>query len=211
MRSFEMQENYKDARTIMKIKVTRLVTTASNLSIVLLALTATTVLVKNYLLRSPAVNDTATSLAAKATSAPQNVSQSAADRTRGPIAGTNVALPGFDWSGSNKTVVLALSSKCHFCSESAPFYQRLNDEVAQLRDARLIAVFPQEVDEAKQYLSALGVKIEDVRNASLNSIGVNGTPTLVIIDSKGRIEQSWVGKLSPEREAEVISRVKTSA
>jgi len=108
-------------------------------------------------------------------------------------------------------VVLALSSKCHFCSESAPFYQRLNDEVAQLRDARLIAVFPQEVDEAKQYLSALGVKIEDVRNASLNSIGVNGTPTLVIIDSKGRIEQSWVGKLSPEREAEVISRVKTSA
>jgi len=61
VRSFEMQENYKDARTIMKIKVTRLVTTASNLSIVLLALTATTVLVKNYLLRSPAVNDTATS------------------------------------------------------------------------------------------------------------------------------------------------------
>jgi hypothetical protein len=206
-----MQENYKDGRTIMNIKVTRMVATASNLSIVLLALTATTVLVKNYLLRSPAVNDTATSLAAKAVSAPQNVSQSGADRPRGPIAGTNVALPGFDWSGSNKTVVLALSSKCHFCSESAPFYQRLNDEMAQHRDARLIAVFPQEVGEAKQYLSALGVKIEDVRNATLNSIGVNGTPTLIIIDSKGRIEQSWVGKLSPEREAEVISRVKTSA
>ena len=195
----------------MKIKVTRMVATASNLSIVLLALTATTVLVKNYLLRSPAVNDTATSLAAKATSAPQNVSQSGADRTRGPIAGTNVALPGFDWSESDKTVVLALSSKCHFCSESAPFYQRLNDEVAQHTGARLIAVFPQEVGEAKQYLSALGVKIGDVRNATLNSIGVNGTPTLVIIDSKGRVEQSWVGKLSPEREAEVISRVKTSA
>ena len=108
-------------------------------------------------------------------------------------------------------MLLALSSKCHFCSESAPFYQRLNDEMAQHTGARLIAVFPQEVGEGKQYLSALGVKIEDVRNATLNSIGVNGTPTLIIIDSKGRIEQSWVGKLSPEKEAEVISRVKTSA
>jgi hypothetical protein len=202
-----MQENYKDARTIMKVKVTRIVATASNLSIVLLALTATTVLVKNYLLRSPAGNDTATSLAAKAANASQNVSQSGADRPRGPIAGTNVALPGFDWSGSNKTVVLALSSKCHFCSESAPFYQRLTNELSQKSDVRLVAIFPQDGGEAKEYLIGLGVRIGEIRQASLNSIEVSGTPTLMIVDSHGTVKQSWVGKLSTEKESEVLVRV----
>ncbi len=104
-------------------------------------------------------------------------------------------------------MVLALSNKCHFCTESAPFYQRLSGELTQRENVRLVAVFPQEVSEAQQYLSGLGVQIGDIRKATLNSIGVNGTPTLIIVDSNGKVKQSWVGRLSAERESEVLRHV----
>jgi hypothetical protein len=37
--------------------------------------------------------------------------------------GMKISLPGVDWSRSKRTLVFALSTGCHFCSESAPFYQ----------------------------------------------------------------------------------------
>jgi hypothetical protein len=38
-----------------------------------------------------------------------------------PEAGENVSLSGVDWSKSDRNLVLALSTTCHFCSESADF------------------------------------------------------------------------------------------
>ena len=40
-------------------------------------------------------------------------------------AGTILPLSEIDWNKSNKNLVLVLSTNCHFCSESTPFYQKL--------------------------------------------------------------------------------------
>src|ERR671938_251056 len=72
-------------------------------------------------------------------------------------AGTKVSLPGMDWGGSRKTLVMVLQKGCHFCSESAPFYQRLVRETSGQPGLRLVAVLPQGTDEAKEYLSGLNV------------------------------------------------------
>lgn len=125
---------------------------------------------------------------------------------RTPQAGTKISLPGVDWSKSTRTVVLALSTTCHFCSESAPFYQNL---VRQKPDnVGLIAVLPQPVQDSKNYLNQLGVKTTDVIQSSLSSIGASGTPTLLLVDNSGSITASWVGKLPDGEAAKVIEQIR---
>lgn len=128
---------------------------------------------------------------------------------RRPIqAGTKISLAGIDWSRANRTVVLALSTGCHFCSESAAFYQRLQREKPS--DVRLIAVLPQPIENSKGYLDKLGVTVSEIVQAPLSSVGVSGTPTLLLIDSDGTVRESWRGKLSDEEATNVIVRVNGS-
>ncbi|HEY9286221.1 MAG TPA: hypothetical protein VIP46_22405 [Pyrinomonadaceae bacterium] len=122
-------------------------------------------------------------------------------------AGTKVSLPGTDWSRNGRTLLLVLSSDCRFCTESAPFYQRLARETAGRADLRVMAVLPQEVGAGREYLQRLNVPIEDVRQASTSAVGARVTPTLILIDGAGVVTHSWVGKLASAQESEVFERL----
>lgn len=130
---------------------------------------------------------------------------SSASRRPSIQAGTKISLPGIDWSKSTRTVVLALSTTCHFCSESAPFYQKLQQQ--KPNNVRLVAVFSQPVENSRNYLNQLGVSVNDVVQSSLASLGVSGTPTLLLIDSEGSVTDSWVGRLSDSEAARVIEQI----
>src|SRR6185503_8682986 len=54
--------------------------------------------------------------------------------------GTKLALPNVDWGKSDRTLLLMLSTNCRFCTESAPFYQRLALEKAKHRRGNILAV-----------------------------------------------------------------------
>ena len=125
----------------------------------------------------------------------------------GVKAGDKVELPGVEWGRGGRTLVLALSTGCHFCTESAPFYQRLAAEVSKRGGARLIAVVPQTAEEGHKYLENLGVAIDDVRQSPLNAFGVNGTPTLILVDEGGVAKRVWVGKLPEAAQADVIAQL----
>jgi thioredoxin-related protein len=108
-----------------------------------------------------------------------------------------------DWSKNEKTLVMAVSSTCHFCTESAPFYRDIR---ARTR-VHTIAVLPQSVYEGRNYLSSLGVQVDEVLQAPLNSIDVNGTPTLILVGRDGTVIRTWLGKLPPDLEKEVLLSV----
>jgi hypothetical protein len=120
--------------------------------------------------------------------------------------GSKVVLPGVNWAGNGKTLVLALQKGCHFCSESAPFYQRLV-QIAPAKGVKLVAVLPQTAAEAQQYLQSLSVPIADIRQSPLDTLNVGGTPTLILVDDKGQVTASWVGKIPGDKEAEVLARL----
>jgi thiol-disulfide isomerase/thioredoxin len=122
-------------------------------------------------------------------------------------AGSKVPLPDIDWGKNGKTLLLALSPGCHYCSESAPFYQRLARETAAAGKAKLIAVFPTPVIESRKYLKEMAVEVYDVRQESLDAIGVTGTPTLILVDDTGVVTRAWIGQLQPDAEAEVLSNL----
>jgi hypothetical protein len=126
---------------------------------------------------------------------------------QGPPAGTAVALPGVDWGRGDRTLLLVLSKGCHFCSESARFYRRLAREAGQAGGVQLVAVLPQDVATGRGYLAELGVNIPEVRSAALDTLHAPGTPTLILADRTGRVVDSWVGLLPPDREEEVVEQV----
>lgn len=129
-----------------------------------------------------------------------------AAETREIKSGENLSLPETDWSKSGKTLILALSTTCRYCTESAAFYQRLSQQKSGRGEVRLIAVTPQPADEARRYLSEHKIQVDEIRQATLDSINVRGTSTLIMTDNTGTVIQSWVGKLPPEKETEVINR-----
>jgi len=122
------------------------------------------------------------------------------------IAGTKVSLD-YDWAKNNKTLLLVLSETCKFCDDSAPFYKRMVKQFSSGQQVQFLAVFPQPSESATKHLAALGVSIPEVRQVTPSSLGVTGTPTLILVDKNGEVIDSWVGKLSPIDESKVIARI----
>ena len=122
-------------------------------------------------------------------------------------AGERIVLPEVDWQKNGETVLLALSTTCHFCADSAPFYRRLTEEKGGVR---VVAVTPQTVDVSKKYLDAKGLKVDEVTQSPLDSIGVEATPTLMLVDDSGVVTHKWVGRLDAEQEADVLARIQTA-
>jgi hypothetical protein len=119
--------------------------------------------------------------------------------------GEKVGLADVDWQKNGQTLLLVLSTTCHYCSESTAFYQQLIK--ARNSGSRIIAALPQPVNESQDYLKGHGVSVDDVKQVDLDSIGVSGTPTLILVDDDGVVKGLWVGKLPKADEAKVISRL----
>ena len=72
----------------------------------------------------------------------------------------------------------------------------------------MIALFPQSVTEGKQYLDQIGVNFSDIRQVSPSQVKVSGTPTLILVNESGVAVDVWRGKLPPDTEAQVLSKLK---
>jgi thiol-disulfide isomerase/thioredoxin len=176
-------------------KVSRVVQITANVSIILL-----TVLVSVLLLKQ-------SNFAPKereSTSIQPTVSSS--DRVRPNLVGQKAPIQDVDWQESHKTVVLYLSTTCHFCKESTPFYKQLLD--AKFKDDfKLVAIFPQDAEQANEYLQAHGLKVDQVISRSLTPIGISGTPTLLLVSDDGLVSGLWRGKLDEAKQAEVLAKL----
>jgi hypothetical protein len=125
--------------------------------------------------------------------------------SRKPIeAGVELGMPS-EWSSQGNTLVLALQRGCHFCAESAPFYKRLGALAGNSKKLHFTAVLPQPVTQSKQYLASLGLEFGDVRQASLGTLRIPGTPTLLLVDSQGVVKNVWVGRLTAAGETQVLN------
>jgi hypothetical protein len=170
----------------MRDRSSRITELLVNGSIVVVALVLAMVLVKYYLL-------------------PNTREPSAGPQLR---AGMSLSLPNLDWKTDQQTVLLVLSKNCHYCTESGPFYRRLVQQAATNNHTRVIAAFSQDVTAARNYLTSLDISINEVMQVSPVTIGTPGTPTVVLVDNRGVVKDVWPGKLSSEKEAEVLARLK---
>jgi thioredoxin-related protein len=166
-------------------KITQKVELIANILIIFVALTIGSVLIKKYFF-------------------PQTV---ISNQQRMEIEkGTKISLPDVNWSQQSKTLILVLQTDCHFCNESIPFYKRLLQSIPN-KDLKIMAVFPTSVEKSRLHLEEFGINNIEVKQSSLSSLKVVGTPTLILINKNGDVIDSWVGKLSIDDETEVINEV----
>jgi peroxiredoxin len=132
----------------------------------------------------------------------RNYMQRQADPQHTVALGSKFALKDVNWQSSEKNLVFAVSTTCHYCTESASFYRKLVEECKQ-QHVRTIAVLPQSPVEAKAYLDGEGVTVDEIRQSDLPTLEINGTPTLVLIDQGGLVKHVWTGKLPSAKEGDV--------
>lgn len=132
--------------------------------------------------------------------------------TRAPAdvlrTGTRIVLPGVVWSHADRTLMLALSTQCHFCDESSEFYRRLEPEAVAAR-VPIVAVFPQPVDVARAHWTGESLPVSGIEfvQAPAGKLPISGTPTVALLDSKGIVLRAWTGKQPASGEAEIIHEV----
>jgi thioredoxin-related protein len=163
--------------------VGRKLETAANIAIIVVAILFGAVIIQKYLLPS--------------SSQPERLQ---------PVIGKQMNLSDVNWASQPKTLILALSTTCHFCNESAPFYRRLIENVKD-KNVKLVAVFPTETEAGRAHLKELGLTNLEVKQSPLANMQVSSTPTLILTDENGEITSFWVGKLSPDKETEVINKI----
>jgi hypothetical protein len=121
------------------------------------------------------------------------------------LVGRTVQLPGVDFTRKGKTLLIAISSTCHFCQESQPFYRQLAN--APGVTANLVAVLPTPQRDAENYVHSTISPSLQVVSASLDTIDVNSAPTLLLVDAQGKVEKAWVGKLDDAGQKQVQSEL----
>src|SRR5262245_5762078 len=65
--------------------------------------------------------------------------------------GKKLSLPEVDWEKNGKTLLIALQEGCIYCSQSAPFYQKLFDQTSS-KKIPVIITLPQSIEAAQNYL-----------------------------------------------------------
>lgn len=115
-------------------------------------------------------------------------------------------IDGVNWVKNRRTLVLAISTQCHFCSDSAPFFRQLVALAGN--NVKILAVLPQPVPEGQQYLRREGVRVDQVKQLVLSRIGVQGTPTMLLVDGTGAVTNVWVGELQAGQQEQVLAVLK---
>jgi hypothetical protein len=173
----------------------RRVEIAANVSLIAVAVLGCAVLAKQLLShQQPHLPSPAPTASAARTQRPTSV----------PTVGARLTLPGVEWTQRERTLVLVLSTNCHYCTDSAPFYRRLSTEVRRVGKIGVVAVLPQATPEASQFLAQMGVQVDTVLQAPLEAVGTRGTPTLMLVDRGGVVKNTWLGRLQANGEAEVF-------
>ncbi|HWQ03698.1 MAG TPA: hypothetical protein VNL38_04385 [Candidatus Nitrosotenuis sp.] len=121
--------------------------------------------------------------------------------------GKRISLSGVDWGKHGRTLVIALQSGCRYCLESATFYQRLTKMRSRFGATRMVAVLPHSLENSSTFLMTLGLSVDEIHQGTLQEIGVQGTPTLLLVNSSGIVTEAWIGKLQPAAEDAVLARL----
>jgi hypothetical protein len=116
--------------------------------------------------------------------------------------GGPAAIEGVQFTAEPLTLVLVASPKCHFCLESAEFHRSLISQAKRQRVPVYIAV-PDRVS-GEEYVSSIGETYARSKEWRDLKFRFPGTPTLLLVDSKGIAKRVWIGRLSPGEDEETV-------
>ena len=129
------------------------------------------------------------------------------DTNDGSLVGQTLPpLSGYRWSTYSETLVIAVRRGCPYCDASLPFYKQIGEqEKNNMLHAHVLLVMPDDASFGSSLLRKADVEVQGIFGQGLDALKVSGTPTVLLIDSSGRIEREWVGELAPSGEKDVMN------
>jgi thioredoxin-related protein len=124
--------------------------------------------------------------------------------------GRTLSAEEIDWSQSERTLVIFFQKGCRFCEESISFYHRITREFLSESSLRIVVGFPNNLDDNTLYLREKTIDVKQVKELPFNKFGVQGTPTLLLVNRNGVVVNQWVGKLPPLVEDEILRVLRDS-
>lgn len=115
---------------------------------------------------------------------------------------------GYRWQDHPQTLVVALRYGCPHCERNMAFYQKL-DKVLPA-DAEWVApltVFPDDASVAQDDLNQHHLHGPYLARVDFRKLHIFGTPTILLVDSQGTIEKSWIGELTEAQQDDVLHAI----
>jgi hypothetical protein len=117
-------------------------------------------------------------------------------------------LAGLQQEPGKSSLLLVVRSGCKYCAESVPFYQELVREVRSSKiPVQLVGVCLESEKACADYFAQIKVAVDATIGAPRGLEKIQGTPTIVMLDPSGKVAETWVGALNPDREKAVIAAV----
>jgi hypothetical protein len=124
------------------------------------------------------------------------------------LLGHRLTVAGLDWKSSGLNAVLFISTHCHFCLESMPFYRQVTAvQVDSLHSVAITIISRDPPELVKDTLSREHIRVRGVYPVP-SMIPLYGTPTLLIVDATGVVRRVFEGKLNAAGEKEFLEIVK---
>ena len=116
-----------------------------------------------------------------------------------------------DFSKAPQTLVLVVSSQCHYCTASMPFYRDLLTGISRAQNhTQVVAAGLLEKTTALQkYLNDNQLAVDQIITVSTAKTKFKVTPTVLLVDRNGIIKGVWTGMLSTEQSQKDLVRVIT--
>ena len=120
-------------------------------------------------------------------------------------------IPKLDYGNSKQTLLIALNTNCSYCRESLPFYRKLVLANGLANESlRVVAVFPNKAEEVARYAKENDLLFDAIADLQFSRYKISGTPTMILVNNSGEVNNFWVGKL-PDIEADRLIRSLTSS
>jgi len=69
----------------------------------------------------------------------------------------------------------------------------------------LVAVSTDDPSVVGQFLSDGGVAVDGIYQSNLEPLGIMGTPTVLVVNAHGKVEEEFLGKLSDAGERKLLA------
>lgn len=130
---------------------------------------------------------------------------------KGPLVtvGSRLRISAIEFSNRPLTLLLVSSPYCHFCLASKSFHNRLFTQGEREGIPVFLAVPERSSSEA--YSSEFHLPPGRLKEWKEMPVSVEGTPTLLAINSSGIVSQLWIGQLTSEEESSVLDLLRRFA
>lgn len=116
-------------------------------------------------------------------------------------------IKGINYSSHDHSVVVFVSTTCHYCESSTPFYNKLHVLSRDSSQALSFhAVYWESEDTVRASKAKLNLIADTLSGIQFQEFGVHSTPTALLVDRKGMITKTWVGS-SETVERDISSHV----